>query len=32
MKVKPLGEMVLLKAIEEEQVSSGGIIIPDKNP
>ncbi len=29
MKVKPLGEMVLLKAIEEEQVSSGGIIIPD---
>ena len=29
MKVKPLGEMVLLKAIEEEQVSSGGINIPD---
>jgi len=29
MKVRPLGEMVLLKPIEQEQVSTGGIIIPD---
>jgi chaperonin GroES len=29
MKVKPLGEMVLLKPVEQEQVSTGGIIIPD---
>ncbi len=29
MKVRPLGEMVLLKPVEQEQVSTGGIIIPD---
>ncbi len=29
MKVRPLGEMVLLQPVEQEQVSTGGIIIPD---
>jgi chaperonin GroES len=29
MKVRPLGEMVMLKPVEQEQVSTGGIIIPD---
>ena len=29
MKIRPIGDMVLLKAKEEETVSSGGIIIPD---
>ena len=29
MKVKPLGERVLVKRIEHEEVKKGGIIIPD---
>lgn len=29
MKVKPLGERVLVKRIEAEEVKKGGIIIPD---
>lgn len=29
MKVKPLGERILLKRIEPEEVKKGGIIIPD---
>jgi len=29
MKVRPLGDRVLLKRIEEEDKSKGGIIIPD---
>lgn len=29
MKVKPLGERVLVKRIEPEEVKKGGIIIPD---
>ena len=29
MKVTPLADMVLLKPIEQEKVSTGGIIIPD---
>lgn len=29
MKIKPLGERVLLKRIEEEEQVRGGIIIPD---
>ncbi len=29
MKVRPLRDRVLVKRIEEEQVSRGGIIIPD---
>ncbi|MBQ9989105.1 MAG: co-chaperone GroES [Clostridia bacterium] len=29
MKIRPLGEMVLLRPVEQEQVSVGGIIIPD---
>lgn len=29
MKVRPLGDRVLLKRIEEEDRSKGGIIIPD---
>jgi chaperonin GroES len=29
MKMKPLGDRVLLKRIEEEDKSKGGIIIPD---
>ncbi len=29
MKVRPLQDRVLVKRIEEEQVSRGGIIIPD---
>jgi chaperonin GroES len=29
MKVRPLSEMVMLKPVEQEQVSAGGIIIPD---
>ena len=29
MKVKPLGDRVLVKPIEEDEVSKGGIIIPD---
>ena len=29
MKIKPLGERVLLKRIEEDEQSRGGIIIPD---
>jgi len=29
MKIRPLGERILLKRIEEEDKSKGGIIIPD---
>ena len=29
MKIRPLGEMVLLRPVEQEKVSVGGIIIPD---
>jgi chaperonin GroES len=29
MKIKPLGERVLVEAITEEQQTKGGIIIPD---
>ena len=29
MKIRPLHDRVLLKRVEEEQVSRGGIIIPD---
>ena len=29
MKVRPLGDRVLVKRIEEEEKSKGGIIIPD---
>ena len=29
MKVRPLGDRILLKRIEEEDKSKGGIIIPD---
>lgn len=29
MKVRPLGDRVLVKRIEEEEVKKGGIIIPD---
>ncbi len=29
MKIRPLGDRILVKRIEEEKKSSGGIIIPD---
>lgn len=29
MKIRPLADMVLLESLEHEQVSKGGIIIPD---
>ena len=29
MKIKPLGERVLIELVKEEEVSKGGIIIPD---
>ena len=29
MKIRPLGDRILLKRIEEEQESKGGIVIPD---
>jgi len=29
MKIKPLGERVLVEPVKEEEVSKGGIIIPD---
>ena len=29
MKVKPLGDRVLVKPLEEKEVNKGGIIIPD---
>ena len=29
MKIKPLGDRVLVKRLEEEEVKKGGIIIPD---
>ena len=29
MKIRPLGDRLLVKRIEEEEKSSGGIIIPD---
>jgi len=29
MKIQPLGDRILLKRIEEEQTSKGGIVIPD---
>ncbi len=29
MKIKPLGERVLVEPLKEEEVSKGGIIIPD---
>jgi chaperonin GroES len=29
MKIRPLGERVLVKRLEEEEVRKGGIIIPD---
>lgn len=29
MKIKPLGERVLVEPIKEEEVAKGGIIIPD---
>jgi len=29
MKIKPLGDRVLVEAIEQKEVSKGGIIIPD---
>ncbi len=36
MKIKPLNDRVIVKRVEEEQKTAGGIIIPDtakrKNP
>ena len=29
MRIKPIADMVLLKSLEQEQISKGGIIIPD---
>lgn len=29
MKIKPLGDRLLVKRVEEEEVKKGGIIIPD---
>ena len=29
MKIKPLGEWVLVELVQEDEVSKGGIIIPD---
>lgn len=29
MKIKPLGDRVLVKRVEEEEVRKGGIILPD---
>jgi chaperonin GroES len=29
MKIRPLGERVLVKRLEEEEIRKGGIIIPD---
>lgn len=29
MNIKPLGDMVLLESLQKEEVSKGGIIIPD---
>ena len=29
MKLKPLGDRVLVKRLEQEEVTKGGIIIPD---
>ena len=29
MKIKPLGDRVLVKPLEQDEVSKGGIIIPD---
>jgi chaperonin GroES len=29
MKIRPLGDRILLKRVEEEEKSKGGIIIPD---
>ncbi len=29
MKIKPLGDRILVKRVEEEEVRQGGIIIPD---
>ena len=29
MKIRPLGDRILVKRVEEEQQSAGGIIIPD---
>jgi len=29
MKIRPLGERVLIELVKEEEVSKGGIIIPD---
>ena len=29
MKIRPLGDRILVKRVEEEQKSAGGIIIPD---
>ena len=29
MKIRPLGDRILIKRIEEEEKTSGGIIIPD---
>ena len=29
MKIKPLGERVLIELVKEEEVAKGGIIIPD---
>ena len=29
LKVKPLGDRVLVEAVEEQEVKQGGIIIPD---
>jgi len=29
MKIRPLGDRILVKRVEEEQTSAGGIIIPD---
>jgi len=29
MKIRPLGDRILVKRVEEEQKSKGGIIIPD---
>lgn len=29
MKIRPIADMILLQSLEQEQVSAGGIIIPD---
>ena len=30
MKLKPLGDRLIVRAIEEEEVTASGIVLPDK--